>query len=185
MLFDIIYKLSENPEKSQDFFLKYLPALSPLIVILTFVFNNRYDRNNKRKEARRSWYFKAYFEPNLKKIEAFFDQADQILENGKNTFNKNFKSGKNSLNNKVIAATLAELSRLKRKFTYEVLEIIKPAYPDEFELMNNHLLDFEDAGSDVFDDTSKLVSDQQYFSYIATLSTIKANLINVLSGPAL
>jgi hypothetical protein len=182
---DIIYNILKSPETSQDFFLKYLPILSPLIVIATFIFNNRYDRRNKKKEAKRSWYFKAYFEPNIKKIEDFFTQADKKLEDGKNAYNLKIASGNSKDNNNIIAETLNELSKLKRKFSHEVLDIIKPAYPNEFNLMTNHLLDFEDAGTDVFDDVGNIIDDQKYYIYVSKLSEIKAKLIKVLSGPAL
>ncbi|MFC1226654.1 hypothetical protein ACFE6N_22815 [Pedobacter sp. BG31] len=184
-LLEISYQIIKNPGSSQDFFLKYLPVLSPIIVIATFIFNNRYDRKNKRRDANRSWYFKAYFEPNIKKIEDFFKEADNKLIEGKDLFNKNFKSNKKTKNNQVIATTLSELSKLKRKFSFEVLEIIRPAYPSEYQRMNELLMDFEDAGSDVFSDTQKEISDQIYFTYVSQISIIKANLIQVLSGPAL
>ena len=170
-----------NPAVKQDLFFKYLPALSPLIVIFTFVFNNRYTVKTKKKESKRNWYFKAYFEPNLKRVEEFFNFAESEMKTAVETYSK---STKWSTNRKVefVSKTLAILFDAKRKFSIEVLSLIMPAYPNEFSDLENSLNDFEDACSDAF---TTPPNSEAYFDFLFKITKIKGEIINVLSKPAL
>ena len=170
-----------NPAPKQDFFFKYLPLLSPLIVILTFFLNNLYNVVTSRKERRRNWYFKAYFEPNIKKVEEFFSLADSEMQTALATYTHGNDWPSNDTI-EFISTTLQTMADAKRKFSIEVLTVLKPAYPESFSDLETILNDFEDACSDAFTNPP---SAEAYFQFITKINIIKGDLIKTLSGPAL
>ncbi len=170
-----------NPAQKQDLFFKYLPLLSPIIVIATFFFNNWYNVVTKRKESKRNWYFKAYFEPSLKKVEEFFTAADNEVKSALELYQVS-STWKEDARIEFIGECLLKLADLKRRFSIEVLSVLQSPYPKEFAKLEIILNNFEDAGSDAF--TSPPIEDA-YFIYLSKINKIKGEIINTLSGPAL
>lgn len=175
-----IYNVT-NPAAKQDFLLKYLPLLSPLIVIATFFLNNWYNVVTKKKESKRNWYFKAYFEPSLKKVDDFFSSTDTIIKEALDTYKDCINWSENN-RLEFIGSKLLNLSDSKRKFSIEVLSLLKSPYISEFMALEIILNDFEDAASDAF---TFPPNPEAYFKYITKINEIKGKMIDTLSGPAL
>jgi hypothetical protein len=175
-----VYK-SSSPASKQDLLFKLLPILSPIIVIITFLFNNRYNAKTKRIDSKRAWYFKAYFEPQMKKVEEFFVDAEKTVKHAleRLDLNPHLYQG----NDKIVfvGSVLYQLGNSKRKFEFEVLQVLQSNYPgiaSELELI---LMNFEDANSNAFSNNGG----DSYFTYIKDINLIRAELIKCLSGPAL
>jgi hypothetical protein len=175
-----------NPAEKRDLFLTYiLPLVGPAIVVFTFYKNYKKDSKNKRKEARRAWYFKAYFEPSLKKLETFFDESTQIAEAGIKDFNQAFQGSTLEENILLTAEIQGCLAAKKRKFQIEVVQTIRIAYPKQAERSDELLNDFEDAGTSVFSNPEAEIPDENFYQYILEITNLKARLIHILSKPAL
>lgn len=170
-----------NPVVKQDLFVKYLPLLSPIIVILTFFLNNIYNVKTKKKESKRNWYFKAYFEPNIKRVEEFFNQADSDMKAAVEAYQKSIKWSSDR-RVEFISKTLAKFSDAKRKFLIEVVSLIMPAYPKECSDLENSLNEFEDACSDSFTNPP---NPDAHFEFLKKITLIKGKIITILSKPAL
>jgi molecular chaperone GrpE (heat shock protein) len=179
----IIINNTVPKEVPKDFFTVYLPIISPVVVILTFTINTILTFYFKKQESRRAWYFKAYFESNLKKIEDFFAVVDKTM---KESLLEHFQRFENSQRDDqkivYVSSVLSAIRDLKRKFEIEVLESLQYTYPETFKDILEIMLDFEDAGSQAF---TTLNANDPYFEYISTVSKIKSNLIMVLSEPAI
>lgn len=162
-----------------------LPLVGPSIVVFTFYLNDKKDRKNKRKEAKRAWYFKAYFEPSLVKVEKFFNDSFVEMEKAINDLNHNFSEKK--IENRVseVGLFLGTLAAKKRRFLIEVVDMLKLEYPKEAEKIENILMDFEDSGTAVFGEIKEMVEANMLFNYISVITELKAKMIQTLSYPAL
>ena len=170
-----------NPAAKQDFFAKYIPLLSPIIVIVTFVVNNRYNVRAKKAESKRAWYFKAFFEPQIKKVEDFFNESGLYQKKVLDVYQEHLDDWTTEVRTNYIGEALFELANKKRKFEAEVLEAFKLSYPDIFSDIEIILMAYEDAGSEAFENNST----DRYFTYLTKIYKMRTEIINVLSGPAL
>jgi hypothetical protein len=182
ILGDINNKYILNPVSDQDFFSKYIPLLSPIIVIVTFIINDRYTRKVKRKESERTWYFKAYFESQIKTVDAFFDNADHLMKVAVTTYLDLLSKGDKQGIIEFVGATLLALADSKRIFEIEVLGVLKSTYPKIFSDIEKDLMNFEDAGTTAFENDQ---TGDPYFIYIEEIYKIKTKLMLSLSKPAL
>lgn len=175
------FQISINPAPKQDLYFKYIPLLSPVIVIVTFLFNNLYTRSTKKAESKRAWYFKAYFEPHIKKTEAFFSYADTLMDQALKFCAQNEETWTTEEFTEYVGKVLFDLANAKRKFEIEVVSNFQSTYPEVFDKLMNSLLNFEDAGTTAFQNDSE----DPYFNYVTEINSIKNELIKALSGPAL
>lgn len=169
-----------NPAPLQDFWFKLIPLLSPVIVIATFALNNWYTRKTKKQESKRSWYFKAYLEPHLKKTEEFFTQADKLMEAALKEY-KDHESWSDDYRTEFIGEILFKLADSKRKFEIEVVKDLQATYPKIFTELGSKLLNFEDSASKAFEEDNE----DRYFAFLEDINSIKNELIKALSGPAI
>jgi len=176
-----------GPAIKQDLFFQYfLPLVGPTIVIATFWMNYKKDKKNKRKEAKRAWYFKAYFEPSIKKVEIFFDDSAALMSEAIETFNKSYEDDVNMEDRiRMVTLALANLASKKRRFLIEVVDVLKISYKDEALMIEELLNEFEDAGTTVFGKLDIAIESDRFFIYLSEITTLKALLIKNLSRPAL
>ncbi|WP_432712710.1 hypothetical protein [Pedobacter sp.] len=178
--------LISNPTEKWDFFLKsILPLLGPALVVFTFSMNYSKDRKNKRKEAKRAWYFKAYFEPNIKKVEVFFDESSVFMEKSIENFNSQYIHYSLDARVAVVAEVLGALASKKRRFLIEVVDMLKLAYKKEAGKIELILNDFEDSGTNVFDNIEQTIDPDSFYKYLSEITEIKARLVKTLSKPAI
>lgn len=171
--------LNYNPAAMQDFYIKLIPLLSPIIVIITFALNNSYTRKSKRIESNRTWYFKVFLEPNLKKTEDFFSKAEEIMRKALDDYLNQAWSDEARID--FISSVQFELANIKRKFAIEVVEGLQVTYREVFAQLEDTLLDFEDAGSRAFEENNQ----DPYFTYIGEINAIKMKFLMGLSAPAI
>jgi len=177
--------LDLNPATERDFFLTYIvPLIGPAIVVFTFSMNYKKDRKNKIKEAKRAWYFKAYFEPNLEQVKLFFASNSTLMKEVADEFNQKIIDT-NFNRFEFEALSLAKFSSSKRRFLIDVVEFMKESYPQEAEKIEIILNDFEDACSRVFAHNECAISEDIFYGYISEITGQKARLIKTLSRPAL
>ena len=163
----------------------FLPLVGPAIVVFTFYLNDKKDRKNKRKEAKRAWYFKAYFEPALVKVEIFFNESALAVEVAIAELNKDFDEKASEKRIGEVGIFLGTLALKKRKFIIEVVDMFKFEYPKEAIEVEKILMDFEDAGAGIFGKLESIIEPGKLYDYISVITEQKAKMIQTLSHPAL
>lgn len=117
-----------------------LDILSPIIVIGLFVFERYVSGNTRRKDLQIEWYYKMMIEPNLSKIDTFFQDAIQLYENSLQIA----QAANPALIVQVKAQEMAKFSTLKRLFEINIIRIFYIRYFDVAKTLTDQLIEIED-----------------------------------------
>lgn len=159
-------------------FIRYSPLISSVILIITFIISQLIAQYSRKSELRRSWYFKAYFDSSLEKIDEFFKSCDTII---KKSLKKVSTLESEEEKQTYVTKQLEKISDTQRKFQMEVLYPLKGAYPETFKHLDLILESFYDIHSKVFD--SDRDSEAIRNAYISEIINIKSRLMAFLAIP--
>lgn len=159
---------------------KISPILSTSIVIIIFIISQLIAHYSRKSELRRSWYFKAYFDSSLTRVNEFFKSCDDII---KKSLKKAIKIENLDNRQNYIAKKLEKISDDQRQFTNQVLYPLKGAYPEVFSNLELVLESFYDVHSNVFDGLE--LGDDAYQKYTSEVANIQNNLMTFLAIPVL
>jgi hypothetical protein len=124
---------------------KLIPyVIGPSIVILLFIIGRLLDSKVRLREIRRNWYMKVIIDPNIEKLELFY-------ENIQDTIKKSIEG----LVPKQTVVTMAEylvlkstemgtFQNLKRKFETQFISLVQTNYPEISNELEDLLRDLED-----------------------------------------
>lgn len=173
--------------KESSYILSFLPLIAPLIVITTFTIDRIIAFKVRKKESKRSWYLKAYFDNSIKKVDEFFENSEKLMEDFLNEYmvlSKKSSSKRNELKKlEFLANVNSTFTDLKRKFEINVLAIFHKQYPEIKHKVENSLLDYEDACTILSNNNIDI--ENKFYEFIEILYNIKSNLIIALSEPVL
>lgn len=160
--------------------LKVSPLVSSVIVILIFIISQLLANWSRRNELRRSWYFKAYFDVSLKKLEDFFQLCNADVKKSLIDL-KEIQDGNDKITH--VTKTLENISDRQRDFNTQVLLPLMGAYPRTFKNIGIILDNFYDIHSEVFD--TPVGDKDPYKEYLEKLALIRTNLMTFLAVPVL
>lgn len=160
--------------------LKFSPLLSSVLVILIFILSQLIAANSRKAELRRSWYFKAYLDKSIDKINEFFTDSRAImteaLKDSANLMKEEDRSN-------YITAKLEAISDKQRDFKHQVLAPLQGYYPKLFKYIDTLLDGYYDVHSSAFDklnDQTKALRD-----YLFETDMIRNNLMAFLATPVI
>lgn len=141
----LICCLSEIPKPEPSIWDKILPTvISATIVVLLFIVGRILDSVLKSNEIRRNWYQKVVIDPNIAKLNKFYDD---IINQIKLSI-ESLVQRKASLSfDKYIEAKATEINKIKgirRAFDYEFIQLVQTNFPEIAEELSEHLRDLED-----------------------------------------
>lgn len=155
---------------------KYIiPLLSTVTVILLFSLERILSFNIRKKERKINWYYKAFIDPNMDKINSFFDQAkknylDSAIFLQSQYELSNFSDYK--------AREIGKFQITKRNFEDEILLPIVTTYNKIGADLTNVVLEIEDIYVDHLD---KVIPDDTYCNSLTQgLAISKAKFLEIL-----
>jgi len=156
----------------------YFPLISSSIVILLFIIERILSSEIRRKERETNWYYKVFIDPNIDKINSFFDETKQIyVESSKKI--KLQVALPNILDYK--SHEIGKFQILKRDFENDILLPIISSYQEIGNNLTEELLNVEDTYTHCMD---KIHGDETYQSeFSRNLSTRKAIFFKILFKP--
>lgn len=161
-------------------FIRISPLISSLLLVVTFTISQVIAHYSRKNELRRSWYFKAYFDSSLEKVNDFFKVSDELV---KKSLKKLETIDDPEDKQNYVTKKLEKISDSQRKFFVEVLDPLKGAYPDIFRHLDFILQSFFDVHSVAFD--KKDSPQEAYSAYTTEITAIKNDLMAFLSIPVL
>lgn len=160
--------------------IKSVPIISSFIVILTFIISQLISHYSRKIEARRAWYYKAYLEKSVDKVNTFFSDSKDIIKDAINVAQaKQIEEEKQNY----ITACLELISDKQREFVFQTLYSFKGAYPKIFRDINLILNNYYDIHSKVFDVNDPNLDNYQ--QYLEDIGKVKNNLMTLLAIPVL
>lgn len=125
--------------------------ISTSFVILLFVIGRFLDSVLKSNEIRRNWYQKVIIDPNITKLNLFYDDTISQMKASISTL---VESKKILSFDDYIAAKAIQINKIKdikRVFDYEFIQLIQTNFPEITEDLYEHLRDLEDCLSQFLD----------------------------------
>jgi hypothetical protein len=148
----LICCLKEIPPIESSIWDKVLPTIiSTTIVIILFIIGRLLDSILKSNEIRRNWYQKVIIDPNIAKLNAFYDDSikqtklsiESLVQRKKELSFDDYISAK--------AIEINKIKEIKRVFEYEFIQLVQTNFPEIAEELYEHLRDFEDSLSQYLD----------------------------------
>lgn len=178
----VVYNLAQITGNSQqDLFLKYIPIVSPAIILLVFIIGQFFDSYKRRKEARRAWYYKVHLEPSIVDLNSFFSTIDAI-------YSETVKPLRDSSdeNSKAFVREIMKIkknvSEEKRNFEENTVLMIQPQYPKIFAKITELLNSFQDGFYELVEGGKTTGSGLDYTSL---RNMHKRDILHYLSKPAI
>lgn len=144
--------LNEIPKPEPTIWDKILPTvISTTIVLLLFIVGRILDSVLKSNEIRRNWYQKVIIDPNITKLNTFYDDTIKqiklsieslVQRKADLTFDKYIEAKATEIN---------KIKEIKRGFDYEFIQLIQTNFPEIAEELSEHLRDLEDCISTYLD----------------------------------
>lgn len=136
----------EIPKPEPTLWDKILPTLiSTCVVVVLFIVGRFLDNVLKSNEIRRNWYQKVIIDPNITKLNAFYDDTIKQIK----LSIENLVQRKAALSfDKYIEAKATEINKIKdikRVFDYEFVQLVQSNFPEIAENLSEHLRDLEDS----------------------------------------
>lgn len=148
----LICCLKEIPQIESSIWDKVLPTIiSTTIVIILFIIGRLLDSILKSNEIRRNWYQKVIIDPNIEKLNAFYDDT---IKQTKLSIESLVRRKKELSFDDYISAKAIEINKIKeikRVFEYEFIQLVQTNFPEIAEELFEHLRDFEDCLSQYLD----------------------------------
>lgn len=161
-------------------FVKISPLISTLVVIITFTISQIITTQSRNNELRRSWYFKAYFDVSVKKVDDFFDKCIEEIKISLKALEPVVDENDRLT---ITSKSLEKISDDLRDFKVRVLQPLAGAYPEVFKNITIILDSFYDIHSSAFDKHPEGVD--PFKVYLEEVATIKNNLMTILAVPVL
>jgi hypothetical protein len=120
--------------------INYIPLISPLVVILIFIFDRKLAYNLRKKELERTWYYKVLLEPNLSQINDFFKDISTNIKASFITLDKLDFDEDRSNYIKTQLLQIEIFKKIKREFE---LDVLQPIYSKYNKVNINILLEME------------------------------------------
>ena len=115
-----------------------------IVIILIFGGERCYEYYFKKKELRKEWYYKIFIDPNLVKIEDFFESAKENFQKSQKHLEANSKKMSHSDFVREATVVKGEFQKMKRRFEKEVISPISFSNKDISEELTKILQDLED-----------------------------------------
>lgn len=168
-----------NPPVSTNW-QELLPLASPIVVILLFFLERIISFFIRKNEVKRTWYFKVLIDPNIEKINTFYNAIKEAYNNSSDILNASQDLSHIdyvSLKSKEIGV----FQKIKRDFEIDVIEPIIYRYPKIGDKLTDILISIEDTYTTNLDsgDFSKEKTDL----FISHISSCRAKWFNVLYEP--
>lgn len=156
----------------------YFPLISSSIVIILFIIERFLSYRIRRKERETNWYYKVFIDPNIEKINSFFDDTKQIYVESSKKIKSNLALS-NILDYK--SHEMGKFQTLKRDFENDILLPIISSYQEIGNSLTEELLNLEDVYTECMD---KIHGDETYQSeFSKKLSEKKAHFFKMLFKP--
>ena len=177
----IIKKICESHNEIISFNWKDIfPLISPVVVILLFAFERILNYKTKKKENDRTWYFKVLLDPNLIKIDIFFNSIKECYINSCKILEAS-QDNPHSSYNSLKSQEIGKFQKIKRLFELDVISPIIFRYPNVGDALTIILMDLEDILTLNLDNDKFTEDDIDSFS--AKLSEKKSIWLNTLYDP--
>lgn len=156
----------------------YFPLISSSIVVFLFIIERILSYRIRRKERETNWYYKVFIDPNIDKINSFFDDTKkEYLESSKKI--KSQLLLPNILDHK--SHEIGKFQIIKRDFENDILLPIISSYQEIGNTLTEELLNVEDVYTECMD---KIHGDETYQSeFSKKLSVRKAIFFKILFKP--
>jgi hypothetical protein len=137
------------------------PVITSATVILLFVVGRLLDGKYRAREARRNWYLKVIIEPNIDKVNSFYQEVMLYV-----------LASMDNLHQQILELKSKEIGKfqtLKRTFEHEVIYLVKSNFPETSERLTELLRDFEDDITGLIDtEESILTADKKIETVVFT-----------------
>jgi hypothetical protein len=187
MLLDIHFHNFETiaPATQANFVKDILPLISTGLLLFYFIFDRYIGHKLRIEEKKRNWYFKAFFENSIKKIDDFFEECESIVKNELESRLKRLSENEVLVEGEVKDTRTAQekLSDSKRRFEYTVLQVIQTSYPKLALNLGGILLNIEDEGIIAIESNNEDID--AYWIFLSKLTIHKSLLLSKMSEPAL
>ncbi|SHF23376.1 hypothetical protein [Chryseobacterium takakiae] len=156
----------------------YFPLIGSSIVIILFIIERILSYGIRKKERKTNWYYKVFIDPNIEKINSFFDNTKQTyVESSKEI--KSYLTRPNILDYK--SHEIGKFQTLKRDFENDILLPIISSYQEIGNSLTEELLNLEDVYAECMD---KIHGDETYQNeFSKKLSERKAQFFKMLFKP--
>lgn len=137
----VIKEVAANP----DLFEKLFPTLvSVTFVVLLFIIGRLIDSKIKRKDIKRGWYQKVIIDPNINKINSFYNNL--VKQIGKSIANLKDQKDKLIFNEYIVikAKEAEKVKRIVRKFDLEFVQLVDLNYPLVAVELRTHIMQIQD-----------------------------------------
>jgi hypothetical protein len=169
----------DTPANSNSFVKDVLPYISTGLVLLIFLYDRIKGHKQRKEESRRTWYFKAFFENSVKKIDEFISNCDLIVEM---EINEKLGLTVKGIDPSDRRSAQERLSDCKRRFSLNVIQVLQISYNNLFENLEEILRNIEDEGILAMENVK---DKDQYWKFSQSLNTNKALILAKMSEPAL
>ncbi len=175
---NVVKEVIENP----DLLEKLLPTfVSVAFVVLLFVVGRVIDSAIRRKEIKRGWYQKVIIDPNINKINLFYDKLISQMV----TSICSLKAQKDNLNFtqyveiKAIEADLVK--KIVRRFELEFIQLVNLNYPLVANKLRTHIQQTQDDLLRMIDRVD--LGEHQYDEIESEVSESKSEMYGILFIP--
>lgn len=160
--------------------LKVMPFISAIILVVTFIISQFIGHYSRKKELRRTWYYKAYLDKSIDKVSEFISGCSVLM---KTSFKDLEAIAESAERENYIAEKLESISDNQREFTFQVINPLRGAYPEVFDNVGYILESNYDLHSNSFEADN--LNDSAFKEYQDKVAEIKNALLTFMSLPVL
>lgn len=166
----------------ESFSLKdYAPFISSLVIIFIFIYDRRTAFILRKKELDRTWYYKVLLEPNLKKIDIFFND---IKDNVKVSLTELDPISFETNRQFYIKIQLLEIEKIKNIIRLFDLDVLQPICQKHPSIQNKISLIIENINDKTVDEIGKsFLRNYDEEKFLKSIYNDKVSLLNLLYEP--